>query len=164
MKSVEEDPAPQPADGGLLTQPFGLAQQFSAPRFRVDTIALVDVGFIALLALFLSNSFLFSPGVPINLPTLNDQQNLVGVRAESVATVWNDRIVTVFGAYPLERMDTAFAKLRESRPEEDPTVLLLVDRSTPLESLSKIYESARRGGFARIQMAARLQPAPDAAP
>lgn len=151
-----DPPAPPPVrEDPLLARPFDLAGRLREPPFRVDSIPFVDLGLIALLALLLSQRFLFSPGVPIDLPRFEDPEAIIGARAEAVATVWNQRIVTVLGAYPLERMDAAFANLSGNSPERPETLLLLVDRETPLAELGRIYESARRAGFDRIQLAAR---------
>jgi len=149
----EQHPVAEPSV--LLTRPFDLVSRITAPRFRVDTIAFADIGLIALLTLFLSQSFLFSPGVSIDLPPIDEAESIVGVRAEAVATVWKGKIVTVYGSYPLDRMDTAMSRLILEISVPDPDLLLLVDRQTPVDGLTRIYESARRAGFDTVQLAAR---------
>jgi len=163
MKSVEDDPSPGLPEGDLLTSPFDLVSRISSPRFRIDSIAFVDIGLIALITLFLSQSFLFSPGVSIDLPTFENGESLTGVQAGAVATVWNEKIVTTLGSYPIERMGNAFADLKAKSMDDNRTLLLLIDGSTSLESMGKIYESAQGAGYDQIQMAARV-PAPAITP
>lgn len=153
--SAEPEPDQAAEPPMLLTRPLDLASRLEAPRFRVDAVAFADIGLIALLTLFLSQSFLFSPGVSIALPQVGDEQSVVGVRAEAVATVWKGKIITVLGSYPLDRMDTAMNQLMEKTQVSDPDLLLLVDRSTAVDELTRIYESAQRAGFDTVQMAAR---------
>tara|TARA_R100000027_G_scaffold52103_2_gene40798 strand:- start:23392 stop:23880 length:489 start_codon:yes stop_codon:yes gene_type:complete len=155
MRSTESNPPRVPPPGDLLTSPFGLAERLTSPRFRVDTIAFADLAFICLLTLFLSRSFLFSPGVPIDLPTFEDSDSVIGVQADAVATVWQGKIVTVLGSYPMERMDSAFRDLFNHSGRSNGTLLLLTNRSTPFESISRIYDSARSAGFGVVQMAGK---------
>lgn len=159
MKTEAETRAADPAPD-LLTRPFDLASRIEAPRFRVDAIAFADIGLIALFALFLSQPFLFSPGVPIRLPVFEDPEVVVGVRSDAVATVWKGKIVTPLGSYPLDRLEAALGDLALESSVPSPTLLLLVDRGTALDELARIYESAREAGFATIQLAARGSGAP----
>lgn len=161
MRSTESLPPHTPPPQDLLTSPFGLAERLTAPRFRVDTIAFADLGFICLLTLFLSRSFLFSPGVPIDLPVFESPEAVIGVQAGAVATVWQGKIVTILGSYPVERMDTAFREIFEHSGNTNSTLLLLTNRATPFEELSAIYESAKRAGFEIIQMAGRASATPE---
>lgn len=163
MKSPEDTPGAARDQEDLLARPFALAEHLSAPRFRVDTIAFADLGFICLLALFLSQAFLFSPGITVDLPTLASPTEAAGVHADAVATVWNNEIVTENGSYPVGRMDTAFRDLRENIGSRDRTLLLLANRSTSLETLTAIYASARSAGFEQVQIAAKPPPANSAA-
>jgi len=155
MMNTESETRPAPGSPTLLTRPFGLASLITPPRFRVDTIAFADIGLIALLTLLTTQTFLFSPGVPINLPTVESSESIVGVHAEAVATVWKGKMITPRGSYPLERMDSALADLFVESGHPSPDLLLLVDQSTSVEGLTGIYESARRAGFATVQLAAR---------
>ncbi|MFP4351554.1 MAG: hypothetical protein ACLFRP_01945 [Puniceicoccaceae bacterium] len=162
---MSNEPAAASAAGAAedsLTRPFDLAARLKPPRFGVDAIAFADLGLIALLALLLSNRFLFSPGVAVDLPVFEDPDTVIGVRADAVATVWEGKIVTTLGSYPLDRIEVAFGSLAREGPSEERTLLLLIDRSTDLRTLGEIYESARRAGFPHVQMAAR--PAGPAAP
>lgn len=159
MRSYDAETPENLPQNNLLTSPFGLADRLSAPRFRVDTIAFADLGFICLLTLFLSQSFIFSPGVAVDLPVFEEADSVVGVHADAVATVWNQKVVTVLGSYPLERMDSAFRDLVAESDRDDGTLLLLINQSTPFEALAEIYESARKAGFLEIQMAAKVDPA-----
>ena len=74
-----------------------------------------------------------------------------------MATVWDGKIVTNLGSYPLERMDTAFRDLMDNTKKEEGTLLLLSNRTTPFESIAEIFESARQAGFVQVQMAAKTQ-------
>jgi biopolymer transport protein ExbD len=160
MRSYDAEPPATVDHRDWLTRPIGLAEHLTAPRFRVDSIAFADLAFICLLVLFLSQSFLFSPGVTVELPTLADSGELAGVHADAVATVWNRDIVTVQGSYPFARMDTAFRELMIASGGSGKTLLLLATRTTPLEDLTRIYESAREAGFQQVQIGAK-PPTPD---
>ncbi len=139
----------------LLTRPLDLAARIEAPRSRVDAVAFADIGLIAVIALFFSQSFLFSPGVAIDLPVPEDTEAVVGVRADAVATVWQGEVITVLGAYPFSRAEAAMDALVAETVTTEPILLVLVDRSTSLDQLATIFETARRAGFASVQMAAR---------
>ncbi|MEM0964728.1 MAG: biopolymer transporter ExbD [Verrucomicrobiota bacterium] len=155
MKTREKDLKSSFYEAESLTRPFNLAARLTAPRFRIDAVPFTDIGLIALLTLFLSQSVIFSPGVPVDLPTLPENEVLLGVRTEAVATIWKGNVVTVLGSYPLSRLGTALQDLKEESPDGNATLLLLVDQSTDLEALVEIYEEARIAGFEQIQMAAR---------
>jgi len=155
MKSYETDSIKDGDPRDLLTSPLGLSDRLSAPRFRVDTIAFADLGFICLLVLLLSQNFIFSPGVEIDLPVIEGSDTLLGVHADAVATVWQGEIVTRLGSYPFGRMDTAFRDLRAETPAGGDTLLLLTSQATALESLTGIFESARAAGFDHVQIAAK---------
>ncbi len=158
MKAYDSAPPEEIFRDDRLTSPFGLAERLTAPRFRIDAIAFADLGFICLLALFLSQSFLFSPGVNVDLPVLRSGEQVIGVQADAVATVWDGKIVTVMGSYPIERMDSVFRDLMLDSSRDGNTLLLLTDRATPFDSLAKIYQSARKAGFAQVQMATKVDP------
>ncbi|MBC2602252.1 ExbD/TolR family protein [Puniceicoccus vermicola] len=157
MKSYESDSERNLDSTNLLTSPFGLAERLSPPRFRVDTIAFADLALICLITLLLCQSFIFSPGVTVDLPVLQSSESVIGVQADAVATVWDGKIVTNLGSYPLERMDTAFRDLMDNTKKEEGTLLLLSNRTTPFESIAEIFESARQAGFVQVQMAAKTQ-------
>lgn len=152
---AESQTTPAAGSPASLTRPFDLSSTIKPPRFQVDSIAFADLGLIALLTFFVCQSFLFSPGVPIDLPTVEEADTIVGVRTEAVATIWKGKVVTSIGSFPIERMDTAFTRLVAETKDAAPDLLLLIDRQTPLDDLTKIYESARRAGFSSIQLAAR---------
>lgn len=135
-----------------VTNPLGLSQLIQEPSRRIDWLPFADFGLIVLLVLFLGNRFLFLPGVPLELPEAAEQTTTA--TPDAVATVYQGQIITTAGIFPLNEAARAFRLLHPDQQEET-VLLLLLDRSTPVDTLTAITREARAAGFSRIHLATR---------
>lgn len=145
-------PAPVQALPTSVTNPLGLSQLIREPSKRIDWLPFADLALIVMLVLFFSDRFLFLPGIPLELPTAVEQTTTA--TPDAVATVHQGLIVTTAGIFPLEKAQSAFETLRPQGAEEA-ILLLLLDRSTPVDTLTLVTREARAAGFDRIHLGTR---------
>lgn len=149
------------ASGPSLTRPFDFADYLEAPRFRIDTVPFLDFAFLILFFLFLSSPRFFTPGISIDLPELQLPASFEA-SPDVIATVTGRNIITPAGVFPHTRTEDAMAALHRRSREPEPTLLLILDRSVPFDTLALLGREARAAGFARVHLAVREpEPAPE---
>jgi len=114
----------------------------------LDIAPLIDVIFLLLIFFMLTSSFIFQPGIKINLPKaltseVIQKENLIIIITEGNALYINERSV---GAEELSsRLKIA---ARQSRP-----ILIKADRRVALGKVVEIWDLCRREGIQKINIA-----------
>ena len=114
----------------------------------LDIAPLIDVIFLLLIFFMLTSSFIFQPGIKINLPKaltseVIQKENLIIIITEDNALYINERMV---GTEELSsRLKIA---ARESRP-----ILIKADRRVALGKVVEIWDLCRREGIQKINIA-----------
>ena len=117
-------------------------------RGVLDIAPLIDVIFLLLVFFMLTSSFIFQPGIKINLPKaltseVIQKENLIIIITENDALYINERPV---GTEELSsRLKIA---AREARP-----ILIKADRGVPLGKVVEIWDLCRREGIQKINIA-----------
>lgn len=134
-------------------------------RFRRDKkiistfqhAALTDIIFLLLIFFLLSSTFVFQPGVKVDLPAaskadLESRQNVLVTLTKSGDYYVNDQKV------PLSDLGPALAgRLKGNR---DKTVVFKADGQVDLDHLVAALDIARQAGAARLAIATKPKPLP----
>ncbi len=134
-----------------LTRPLELERHLTAPERRLDVAPLFDVLLICVMFMLLGSRFVSAPGETIKLPSL-DTASPAGVATVAVLTYKSDemmildgRVITLEGWKRLIQRDGGTGK---------GVLLVKADAELPLQTLLKLAELARQGGYSALQIAA----------
>ena len=114
----------------------------------LDIAPLIDVIFLLLIFFMLTSSFIFQPGIKINLPKaltseVIQRENLIIIITESNLLYINERLVGTE-----ERSSRLKIAARESRP-----ILIKADRKVSLGKVVEVWDLCRREGIQKINIA-----------
>ena len=127
--------------------------------FGLDFAPLLDLCIIAGFFVWLSSHFTFSPGIPVVLPQMQNQQT--GVRCTAVLTVAEGDVLLLEGArYRLNDISLALRALVE-REKGAVTLLLKMDKRTNMEIFLGLCEIADASGIQSVHVASELNKAMD---
>ncbi|MFO7820502.1 MAG: biopolymer transporter ExbD [Lentisphaeria bacterium] len=139
---------------------------------KVDLVSLVDVLFLLLIFFLISSSFVFQPGIPVDLP----KANVATVRAaEKIVVTVTDSETLFFNDAPvswqeLERelrelvlnskviMEKRIASFNNSQPY-NPMLVLRADAQVPYERVIQITALARSLGLGVYMITDTVPPA-----
>ncbi len=114
----------------------------------LDIAPLIDVIFLLLIFFMLTSSFIFQPGIKINLPKaltseVIQRENLIIIITESNLLYINERLVDTEELS--SRLEIA---ARESKP-----ILIKADRKVSLGKIVEVWDLCRREGVQKINIA-----------
>ena len=115
---------------------------------RLDIAPLVDVIFLLLIFFMLTSSFIFQPGIKINLPKaltseVIHKENLIIVLTEDNSIYVNERLISE---------DELYSRLKVAAQESKP-ILIKADRSASMGRVVEIWDMCRAEGVQKISIA-----------
>lgn len=137
-----------------LTAPFGFQSRLESPRLRFDGLPFIDILMIGVLIAFLQSTFIFQPGIGVELPQ-SLHSDLSGERVSRVFSVTSEGTFFMDGR-PFRSLQGVNQYIRDNPPQNsDEVLLVLIPRNKPMESVLQITEVMQSGGFQKIQIGAR---------
>jgi len=115
----------------------------------VDIAPLIDVVFLLLIFFMLTSSFIFQPGIRVNLPRaitsemLSEENAIITITAENLI-YYNKRLVAV------KELSSIFKKAASTHL----SVLIKADRKASLGRIVEVWDICRQEGIARVNIAA----------
>jgi biopolymer transport protein ExbD len=115
---------------------------------QIDAAPMVDIVFLLLIFFMLTSSFVFQPGIKVNLPKAVtsealQEKSLVIVVTNSDLVYLNDRVITY------EELDS---RLRIVAKEKKP-LLIKADRRASMGKIVEIWDMCRDAGVSQINIA-----------
>jgi len=114
----------------------------------IDIAPLIDVVFLLLIFFMLTSSFIFQPGIRVNLPRaitsdmLSEENAIITITAENLI-YYNQRLVT------LEELSSILKKAASSRLP----VLIKADKKTSLGRIVVVWDLCRQKGVSQVNIA-----------
>jgi biopolymer transport protein ExbD len=115
---------------------------------RLDIVPLIDVVFLLLIFFMLTSSFIFQPGIKVNLPKaitseVVHKKSLVILITKDNAVYLNERAIT------MDELTTRLAiAAKETRP-----LLIQADREASLGKVVEVWDLCREEGITQINIA-----------
>jgi len=141
-----------------LTQPLGLNRYRKSSNPAFPFLAIVDFCGIGCLFLFFSSSFIFSPGLSVDLP--RSQESVTeGLPAMGVLTVLSsggvDKLLFEGQIFALEdvRFTHELALFANKHGSATSTLLVKLDQATSMLTFFHICGIARKAGIGRVHIA-----------
>lgn len=115
---------------------------------QLDMAPLIDVIFLLLIFFMLTSSFIFQPGIKINLPKaitseVIQRENLIIVVMEDNTLLINDREIAE---------DELLSRLKIASKESKP-ILIKADRKASLGKVVEIWDLCRAEGVEKVNIA-----------
>jgi len=115
---------------------------------RLDIVPLIDVVFLLLIFFMLTSSFIFQPGIKVNLPKaitseVVHKKSLILLITKEDSIYLNERSVT---------MDELATRLAIAAKEDRP-VLIKADRTSSLGKIVEVWDLCREEGISQINIA-----------
>jgi len=115
---------------------------------RLDIVPLIDVVFLLLIFFMLTSSFIFQPGIKVNLPKaitseVVHKKSLILLFTKEDSIYLNERSVT---------MDELATRLAIAAKEDRP-VLIKADRTSSLGKIVEVWDLCREEGISQINIA-----------
>ena len=117
-------------------------------RGQLDIAPLIDVVFLLLIFFMLTSSYIFQPGIKINLPkaltseVIQEKNLVIAISAEGLIYL-NNRLLT------LKQLKV---HLNEAARQERP-LLIKADRKASLGKVVQIWDMSREAGLTQINIA-----------
>jgi len=114
----------------------------------IDIAPLIDVVFLLLIFFMLTSSFIFQPGIRVNLPRaitsdmLSEENAIITITAENLI-YYNQRLVT------LKELSAVLKKAASSRLP----VLIKADKKTALGRIVVVWDLCRQEGVSQVNIA-----------
>jgi len=123
-------------------------RKISLEKGNLDIAPLIDVVFLLLVFFMLTSSFIFQPGIKINLPKaltseVIQQENLIIVVTEDSSILINER--------PIDTEELS-SRLKAASKESKP-ILIKADRRAPLGKVVEVWDMCRSEGIQKISIA-----------
>ena len=135
---------------------FNFPTSSEKDSFGLDFAPLLDLCIIAGFFVWLSSHFTFSPGIPVELPQMQNQETLQGSRCTAVLTVAEGDVLLLEGArYSLNDINLALRELVEREKPREVKLLLKIDKRTVVEILFGLCEIALENGI-QVHVASEL--------
>ena len=120
----------------------------SLEKGQLDIAPLIDVVFLLLIFFMLTSSFIFQPGIKINLPKaltseVIHRENLIIVITDDNSLYISDRLID--GEELSSRLEIA---RKEAKP-----ILIKADRKASLGKVVEVWDLCRAGGIEKINIA-----------
>ncbi|MBN1354066.1 MAG: biopolymer transporter ExbD [Candidatus Omnitrophica bacterium] len=115
---------------------------------HLDIAPLIDVIFLLLIFFMLTSSFIFQPGIKINLPKaltseVIQRENLIIVITEDSSMYINERLIND---------DELLSRLKIASHDSKP-ILIKADRKAPLGRVVEIWDLCRSEGIQKVNIA-----------
>jgi len=125
-----------------------LKRRIFLEKGRLDIAPLIDVIFLLLIFFMLTSSFIFQPGIKINLPQaitseVIHRENLIIIVTEDDSLYINER--------PIDQ-DELLSRLKIAAKESKP-ILIKADRRSSLGKVVEIWDLCRSEGVEKINIA-----------
>ncbi|MBN1919372.1 MAG: biopolymer transporter ExbD [Verrucomicrobia bacterium] len=125
-------------------------------RGQLELTPFVDVVLLLLIFFLLSSSYVFSPGIKVDLPESTTSSEVKS--SDLVITVTKRREVRfrdklISPANEFEQLRSELQKVRRTHGEETPRVILRADRDIPLGLATQIMGIAQDEGFFSLAIA-----------
>ena len=123
-------------------------RQVEFERGQLDIAPLIDVVFLLLIFFMLTSSYIFQPGIKINLP-----------RAVTSEVIQEKNLVITIGAEGLIYLNQHLISLKqlkanlEKAAKEDRPLLIKADREASLGKVVQIWDLSREAGLGQINIA-----------
>ena len=114
----------------------------------IDIAPLIDVVFLLLIFFMLTSSFIFQPGIKVNLPRaitsdmLSEENAMITITAENLI-YYNQRLVTI------KELSSTLKKVASARLP----VLIKSDRKTSLGRIVEVWDICRQEGVSQVNIA-----------
>ena len=115
---------------------------------RLDVTPLIDVVFLLLIFFMLTSSFIFQPGIKVNLPRaitsemLSEENAVVNITAENLI-YYNHKLVTI------KELTAVLKKIASARLP----VLIKADRKASLGRIVEVWDICRQKGVSQVNIA-----------
>ena len=125
-----------------------LKRRIFLEKGRLDIAPLIDVIFLLLIFFMLTSSFIFQPGIKINLPQaitseVIHRENLIIIVTEDDSLYINERSID---------QDELLSRLKIAAKESKP-ILIKADRRSSLGKVVEIWDLCRSEGVEKINIA-----------
>ena len=164
MASVDKTPdhpdAPPRIQG--LAKPFGLRDFRKSSKVWFPFLPMVDFCGIGALFLFISSSFIFSPGLSIDLPEVGagDQTGLTTMGVLTILSGSGSEKI-LFGGHMHSLQDPGLLQSLQDfdrRFSPEPSYLLVkMGKQTPNQTLHDLAAIARKAGIDRLHVASETK-------
>ncbi len=117
-------------------------------RAQIEIAPLIDCVFLLLIFFLLTSSFIFQPGIKINLPkavtseVIQEKSTIISI-TKSNQIYFNEKIVSIS-----ELKEELKTVSRQNKP-----ILIKADRSVPLGQVVNIWDLCRGSGISQINIA-----------
>ncbi len=139
----------------MKARPFDFEAHLHTKSRRLDVVPFIDVCLIAIFFSLFGSSYVFAPGITLNLP-VSRTAAVDALPIYEVLTVGeiegSERILFAGRIFNLETFEKGLLSGREERGET--TLLVRIDESVSVGTLTKVCDIARASGFGEIQIAA----------
>ena len=114
----------------------------------IDIAPLIDVVFLLLIFFMLTSSFIFQPGIKVNLPSaitsemLSEENAVVNITAENLI-YYNHKLVTI------KELTAVLKKIASARLP----VLIKADRKASLGRIVEVWDICRQKGVSQVNIA-----------
>jgi len=114
----------------------------------IDIAPLIDVVFLLLIFFMLTSSFIFQPGIKVNLPRaitsemLSEENAMINITAENLI-YYNHKLVTI------KELTAILKKIASARLP----VLIKADRKASLGRIVEVWDICRQKGVSQVNIA-----------
>jgi len=136
----------------MVTQPLDLQSHLRPPPRSLDVFYLADLALLGVFFMLMGSQFVLAPGMPMNLPAMEDSTNLAQPADVVVSMRGDDGILFEGGLFPLKAFESKLAEVVAARGAV--TVLVRVDRQVTAQGLLDLCAAARKAGAEHVQIAA----------
>lgn len=136
----------------MVTQPLNLQSHLRPPPRSLDVFYFADLALLGVFFLLMGSQFVLAPGMPMNLPVMEDSTGLAQPADLVVSMRGDDGILFEGGLFPLKAFESKLAEVVAARGET--AVLVRVDRQVTAQGLIDLCAAARRAGASHVQIAA----------
>ncbi|HEY5552281.1 MAG TPA: biopolymer transporter ExbD [Opitutaceae bacterium] len=140
----------------MVTQPLDLQSHLRPSPRSFDVFYFADLALLAVFFMLMGSQFVLAPGMPVNLPVMEDSTNLAQPADVVVSMRGDDGVLFEGGLFPLAAFQSKLAEIVAARNVE--TVLVRVDRQVTAQGLLDLCAAARRAGAKHVQIAAEEGP------
>jgi len=136
----------------MVTQPLDLESHLRPPPRSLDVFYFADLALLGVFFMLMGSQFVLAPGMPMNLPVMEDSTNLAQPADVVVSMRGDDGILFEGGLFPLKAFESKLAEVVTTRGAV--TVLVRVDRQVTAQGLLDLCAAARKAGAKHVQIAA----------
>lgn len=136
----------------MVTQPLDLQSHLRPQPRNLDVFYFADLALLGVFFMLMGSQFVLAPGMPMNLPVIEDSTSLAQPADVVVSMRSDDGILFEGGLFPLKAFEVKLAEVVAARGAV--TVLVRVDRQVTAQGLLDLCVAARKAGAKHVQIAA----------